>query len=101
MRELYRVHLPGYAEEMTLEGQWQPNLRAFTAHREVWNLLRKVMNRSKIRWVIRTFKPLKSVGTDGMAPALLQQGVDPFQQESIHPKLGGKTTGTNIFFLKP
>jgi len=76
MRELHRVHFPGYSvEEMTLEGQWQPNLRAFTAHREVWNLSRKVMNQSKIRRMIRTFKPLKSVGTDGMAPALLQQGI--------------------------
>jgi len=53
---------------MTLEGQWKPNLRAFTAHREVWNLSRKVMNQSEIRWVIRTFKPLKSVETDGTAP---------------------------------
>jgi len=76
---------------MTLKGQWQPNLRAFTAHREVWNLSRKVMNQSKIRWVIRIFKPLKSVGSDGMAPALLQQGVDLLQQEGIYPKLGGRS----------
>jgi len=50
MTELHRVHFPGYAvEEVALEGQWQPNLRAFTAHREVWNLSRKAMNQSKIR----------------------------------------------------
>jgi hypothetical protein len=83
MTELHRVHFPGYAaEEMTLEGQWQPNLRAFD-HWEVWNLSRKVMYQSKIRWVIRTFIPLKSVGTDGMVLALLQQGVNLFQQEGI------------------
>jgi len=33
-KELCRVHFPGSAvEEMTLEGQGQPNLRAFTAHK--------------------------------------------------------------------
>jgi hypothetical protein len=35
LKELYRIHFPGSAgEEVTLEGQGQPNLRAFAAHRE-------------------------------------------------------------------
>jgi hypothetical protein len=38
-RELYRVHFPGSAEEdVTLEGQGQPNLRVFAVHREDWEL---------------------------------------------------------------
>jgi hypothetical protein len=71
LRELYRVHFPGFAgEEVILEGQGQPNLRAFAGHREDWELSKKVIGQSKIRWVISTFKPLKSAGTDGIVPAL-------------------------------
>ena len=72
LRELYRVHFPGSAgEEVTLEGQGQPNLRAFAAHREDRELSKRVIDQSKIRWVISTFKPFKSAGTDGIVPALL------------------------------
>jgi hypothetical protein len=77
LRELYRVHFPGSAgEEVTLEGQGQPNLRAFAAHREDWELSKRAVDQSKISWVISTFKPFKSAGTDGIVPALLQQGVE-------------------------
>jgi hypothetical protein len=76
MRELHRVHFLGSAgEEVTLEGQRQPNLRAFAAQREDWELSKKVIDLSKIRWAISIFKPFKSAGTDGIVPALLQQGV--------------------------
>jgi hypothetical protein len=76
LRELYRVHFSGSAgEETTLEGQGQPNLRAFAAHREDWELSKKDIDQSKIRRAISTFKPFKSAGTDGIVPALLQQGV--------------------------
>jgi hypothetical protein len=33
-------------------------------------------DRSKIKWAISTFKPLKSAGTDGIVPSLLQHGVE-------------------------
>jgi hypothetical protein len=76
LRELYRVHFPGSAgEEVTLEGQGQPNLRAFAAHREDWELSKKNTDQSEIRWAISTFKPFKLAGTDGIVPALLQHGV--------------------------
>jgi hypothetical protein len=39
-----------------------------------WNLAKQVINRSKVRWVLSTLKPFKSDGTDGIVPALLQQG---------------------------
>jgi hypothetical protein len=35
-----------------------------------------VINLSKIRWALNTFKPFKSAGTDGIVPVLLQQGVE-------------------------
>jgi hypothetical protein len=77
LRELHRVHFPESAgEEVTLEGQRKPNLRAFAAHREDWELSKKVNDQSKIRWAISTLKPFKSAGTDGIVPALLQQEVE-------------------------
>jgi hypothetical protein len=77
LRELYRVHFTGSAgEEVTLEGQGQPNLREFAAHREDWELSIKVIDQSKIRLAISTFKTFKSAYTDGIVPALLQQGVE-------------------------
>jgi hypothetical protein len=51
------------------------NLRAFAALREDWELTKKNIDQSKIRWVISTFKPFKSAGTDGIVPAVLQQGI--------------------------
>jgi phage protein U len=63
LRELHRVHFPGSAgEEVTLEGQGQANLTAFAAHRQDWELSEKVIDQSKIRWVISTFKPLNWLG---------------------------------------
>jgi hypothetical protein len=59
-----------------LEGQGQPNLRAFATHKEDWKLSIKVIDQSKIRWAISTFKPFKSAGNDGIVPALLKQGVE-------------------------
>jgi hypothetical protein len=35
-----------------------------------------VINQSKIRWALRTFKPFKYAGTDGIIPTLLQQGAE-------------------------
>jgi hypothetical protein len=75
--EPYRVHFPGSAgEAVMVEGQEQSNLRAFTAHREDWELSKKILDQSKIRWVIPTFNPFKPEGTDGTVPALLQQEVE-------------------------
>jgi hypothetical protein len=59
-----------------LEGQWQPNLRAFTAHREDWELYKKFIDQSTIGGAISTLKSLKSAGSDGIVPAPLQQGVE-------------------------
>jgi hypothetical protein len=35
-----------------------------------------LINQSKIKWAISTFKPFKSAGTDGIVPALLQHSVE-------------------------
>jgi hypothetical protein len=80
-----RVRFPGSAgEEVTLEGLGQPNLRSFAAHREDWELFKKVIDQSKIRWAISTFKSFKLAGTDGIVPALLQQGVEHLTTHLCH-----------------
>jgi hypothetical protein len=41
-----------------------------------WNLAKQPINRSKIKWALSTLKPFKSVGTDGIVRALLEQGAE-------------------------
>jgi hypothetical protein len=41
-----------------------------------WDLAKCKISQSKIRWALSTFKPFKSAGTEGIVPALLQQGVE-------------------------
>ena len=70
------VHFAGSSvEERTLEGHKQPSLRPKAAHRDCL-LSTNVINQSKIRWAMSTIKLFQSPGTDGIVPALLQQGVD-------------------------
>jgi hypothetical protein len=77
LRELYRVHFPGAAAGETTElRQGQPNLGTFIAHREDWELSKRIIDQSKIKWVINTLKQFKLAETDKIVPALLQQGVD-------------------------
>jgi hypothetical protein len=47
--ELHRVHFTGCAEEeVTLEEEGQPKLMVCVAHREEWELSKKVTKQSKI-----------------------------------------------------
>jgi hypothetical protein len=57
------------------DGRGQQILDAckYTANRGDWNLAKRVINQSKIRWALGTLKPFKSAGQDGIVPALLQQ----------------------------
>jgi hypothetical protein len=77
LRELYRVHFPGAPAGETIEiRQGQPKLGTFIAHRENWELSKKIIDQSKIKWTINTFKPFKSAATDETVPALLQHVVN-------------------------
>ena len=77
LKELYRAHFSGATAGETVEiRQGQPNLGTFIAHREDWELSKRIIDRSKIKWAINTFKPFKLAGTDEIVPALLQQGVE-------------------------
>jgi hypothetical protein len=79
LKELFRVHFPdSKLNDDSDDGQGQQNLglcRRIT-NRGKWNLVKHVINQSKIRWALGAFKPFMSVGTDGIVPALLQQGVE-------------------------
>jgi hypothetical protein len=74
LRELFRVHLPDSKLIDSGDGQDQQNLGICEriTNRGDWELAKRVINQSKIRWALSTFKPFKSVGTDGIVPALLQ-----------------------------
>jgi hypothetical protein len=79
LEELFRVHFPeSVLIDDSTDGQGQQNLDVCRrrTNRGDWNLAKIVINQSKIRWVLSTFKPFKSAGTDEIVPALMQQGVE-------------------------
>jgi hypothetical protein len=58
------------------QGQHKLGVCEGTTNRGDWNLAKKAINQSRIRQALSTFKPFKSAGTDGIVPALLQQGTE-------------------------
>jgi hypothetical protein len=79
LEELFRVHFPeSVLIDDSTDGQKQQNLDVCRSrtNRGHWNLAKIVINQSKIRWALNTFKPFKSAGTDVIVPAFLQQGVE-------------------------
>jgi len=79
--------------EVTLEGHGQPNLSAFAAHNEDWELSKTATDQSTIRWMIRTFKPFISVETDKTWTAWLQQGVNHLTAHLGHIFTTSQTRG--------
>jgi hypothetical protein len=80
LKELFRVHFPDskLIDESYDDGQGQLNLGTCGCimNRGDCNLAKRVINQSiKNRWALGTFKPFKYAGTDGIVPALLQQGM--------------------------
>jgi hypothetical protein len=43
-------------------------------NRADWDLAKVLITQSRIKSALDTFKPFKYAGTDGIVPALLQQG---------------------------
>jgi hypothetical protein len=70
VKELFRVHFPDskLIDESYDDVQGQQNLGICKriTNRVDWNLAKHVINQSKIRWVLDTFKPFKSAGADGI-----------------------------------
>jgi hypothetical protein len=79
-KELFRVHFSDskLTDDSYDDGQGQQNLGICEriTNRGDWNLAKRVINQSKIRWALGTFKQFKSAGTDGTVPVLLQQRVE-------------------------
>jgi hypothetical protein len=71
---MFRVHFP----DDSGSGQCQQKLGICggITNRGDWNLTKQVINQTKIRWALSTFKPFKSVGTDAIVHELLQQGAE-------------------------
>jgi hypothetical protein len=64
-------------QDGSTDGQGQADLGGciHKTNREDWNLAKRVIDQSKVKWAINTFKPLKSAGTNEIVPALLQHSV--------------------------
>lgn len=66
-------HFPGY----TLTEEWTDWPYHQCRHGEMdWTTAGRIVIPSRVRWAIRGFKPYKTAGTDGIFPALLQQGLE-------------------------
>jgi hypothetical protein len=77
--ELFRVHFPDskFIDDLgDRQGQQNLSVCRHIMIRGDWILAKNVINQSKINWALSTFKPFKSAATDGIVPALLQQGVE-------------------------
>jgi hypothetical protein len=65
LKELNRNYFPGSdAEDVTWQRQMQLNLGTYTARREDRELSTSVIDQSKIRWAINTFKLFNLAQTD-------------------------------------
>jgi hypothetical protein len=68
LEELFRVHFPDSkpVDNSRNKQQRQQNLGRCdrTMHRADWNLVKHVINQSRIRWALSTLKPFKAAGTD-------------------------------------
>jgi hypothetical protein len=51
-------------------------LEPYRVNRENWELCQWTVNRTKLRWAIKSFEPYRSAGPDLIIPAFLQQGID-------------------------
>jgi hypothetical protein len=79
LKEMYRVHFP----DSKLTDDSGEGCGHIT-NRGEWNMAKQVINQSKIRWALGTFKPFTSVGTDRIVPARLQQGVEHLVPRLCH-----------------
>ena len=77
LNELFRVHFPDSKLINDLDkgqGQQNPGTCKSRMNRADWNLAKDIINQSKIRWALNTFRPFKSAGTAGTVLALWQHG---------------------------
>jgi hypothetical protein len=79
LKELFRVHFPdSKLIDDSGDGQDKQNLGICErmTNKGDWNLAKRVINQSKIRWALSTFKQFKSAGTNKIVVEFLQQGVE-------------------------
>jgi hypothetical protein len=86
LEELFRVHFPDSKpidnSRDKQQGQQSLGWCDRSTHRADWNLVKRVINQSRIRWAQSTLRPFNAAGTHEIVPALLQQG-----EELIVPHL--------------
>ncbi|XP_029053881.2 uncharacterized protein LOC114881305 [Osmia bicornis bicornis] len=72
VEHLIQTHFPGSAAE-DRERRRSDNAHTDPAPAD-WGIAEKVINTDRVKWAIGSFKRFKSPGTDGIFPALLQEG---------------------------
>jgi hypothetical protein len=78
MEELLRVHFPGSEIIWEPSGGWNGRELEFPkwkGSRGDWAVSKRVIDYSKLKWAVFSFKPYKSPGIDGIMPIMLQQGI--------------------------
>lgn len=48
-----------------------------------WDLARKIVSKDRVEWAVKSFKPYKAPGEDGIFPALLQWGLDSLTEPLV------------------
>lgn len=72
---LSKIHFPDSTDIIVRDGPPQDSPPRRPKH-EAWNRAARIFRPHQIIWAIKSFKPYKSAGEDGIFPALLQQGLD-------------------------
>lgn len=71
---LMRKHFPGISTSSVGKMKVKSNKRR--PSRNDWTLAKKLITPEKVKWAIKTFKPFKSPGIDGIIPALIIESGD-------------------------
>jgi hypothetical protein len=88
LEELFMVHFPDSKpiddSRDNRQGQQYLGKCERITHRADWNLAKRVINQSRIRWALSMLKPFKAAGADETVPALLQQGEEQIVPHVCH-----------------
>jgi hypothetical protein len=84
--KLRRVHFPDFRPtDVLMDGKGQSYLGKCTCRKKKgdWNLVRRMIDQSRIKWAISTFRPFKSAGTDGIVPCIATAQGETFSSASV------------------
>lgn len=87
---LMNTHFPGCEEN--LRGPVQMDALS-TASVPISGRIRSMIDEHKVTWAVKSFKPFKSAGPDGIFPALLQESLDSIMPWLLRIFMGSLASG--------